>query len=106
MHVGIAVVGLVGIRGSIVGVHVVRHGAAVDQEIGRMIIFGRHRTHVGGTSDAGGRNALGDGLGLGVDLGIHFGELEQVFPVVAGFPIVVSGSREPGIGLGVREIRR
>src|SRR5437773_837668 len=41
MHVRIAVVGLVGILHGIVRVHVVRHGAPVNQEIGRMVRLGR-----------------------------------------------------------------
>ncbi len=42
MHVRVAVVGLVRILGRIVGVHVVGHRAAVDQEVRGMVGLGRN----------------------------------------------------------------
>ncbi len=41
MHVRIAVVRLVRILGRVVRIHVIRHRAAIDQEISRMIRLGR-----------------------------------------------------------------
>ena len=35
---------------------------------------------------------------LAVNVGIHLGELEQVFPVVAALGVVVGGRRQPEIG--------
>jgi len=80
MHMRIAVVRLVLILGRIVGVHVVRHRAAVDHEIDRVVGLGRHVQAA--TRGAGRAASLRRDLRqrLDVNVGIDLGELEQVFP--------------------------
>jgi len=40
VHMGVAIVGLMWILNAIVGVHIIRHGASVDHEVGRMVGLG------------------------------------------------------------------
>jgi hypothetical protein len=50
MHMRVSVVGLVGIFGGVIGIHVIGHRAAVDHEVGRMIRLSRnHETAAHGT---------------------------------------------------------
>src|SRR5882762_10167039 len=98
MEVRIAVVRLMGVLGSVVGVHVIRHGAPVDQEIDRMVRLGRDIEAASGSSShagAAGRYLL---FRIAVNDGIHFGKLEQVFAVVAGFSVVVGRMRQTEVG--------
>src|SRR5207237_10636005 len=74
-------------------------GAAVEQEV-------RGVEWVGGavrTAAHGARRAVSSGGDLRqrlvVNVGIHLGELEQVFPVVAAPGVVVRGRRQPKITL-------
>jgi len=83
MHVGVAVVRLVRIVRRVVRVHVVRHGAPVNHEVGRVIGL---RLDI-----ERGRGRSADSLRrphllfrLPVNLGVHLAPLEQVFAVVAG----------------------
>src|SRR5205807_5603973 len=110
MHVGIPVVGLVGIVGRIVGVHVVWHGTPVDQVVARMIGLGLDFERGRARKTARSRNATGDGLYLlfclFVDSRIELHELEQVFAVVTGRGVIVRRGSQPVIGvsqeLGIR----
>ncbi len=96
VHVRVAVVRLVRILRHVGPVHVVGHRAAVDHEIRGKVGLGRH---VQGTSGGGsaGRHLL---FRFAVHPQVHLGELEQVFPVVAGTRVVVGGVRQPIVKLG------
>src|SRR5437879_2684632 len=74
MHVGIAVVGLVRILEGIVRVHVVGHGAPVNQEICRMVRLGRDVETASGSSSH--TSSLSRNLQwcLDVNDGIHFSD--------------------------------
>src|SRR6266576_4919536 len=99
MHMGIAVIGLVRILRSIVWVHVIRHGTSVNHVISGMIILGSD-VHASGASGAPLARLL---FRLLVDLRIHLGELEEIFPVVAGRSMVIRRRRQPVIGLTVEQ---
>src|SRR6267142_6724086 len=98
MQVRIAIVRLMGVLRSVVGVHEVRYGAPVDQEINGMVRLGRDVEAASGSPSGActqGRHLL---LRLAVNDGIHFGKLEQVFPVVAGLSVVIGRMRQTEIG--------
>ena len=84
MHVRIAVVGLVRILAGVVRIHVVRHGAAVDHEVGRVIRLGRDVQLQPARSVQAQLASLATCLGLAMNPGIDFGELEQILAVIAG----------------------
>src|ERR1700722_17733961 len=94
MHVRVAVVGLQRILTGIVGIHVIGHGAAVDQEIRRVVGLGCDH-HAAGGLGARERCLL---FRLAMDARIHFGELEQVLAVVAGCGIIVRSRSEAVVG--------
>ena len=89
MQVRIAVIGLVRVLRRVVGIHVVGHGAAVDHEVRRVVgLGGNLETASSGTRRASSfRRDLGESLA--VNARVHLGELEEVFPVVAGLVVVV-----------------
>ena len=97
MHVRIAVVRLVRIFRRIVGIHQVGHRTSVDHEVGRDVGLGSNR-HAPRTGP--GRLFLC----LAVDPGIHLGELEQVFPVVAGARMAVRCRRQPKVMLSYTRV--
>ncbi len=95
MHVGIAVIGLVCVLRGIVGVHVIRHRAAVNQEINGVVRLSRNietASHRSRCADSRCRDLL---KCLGVNVEVHLGELEQVLAVVASFRVVVRSVRQP-----------
>src|ERR1700694_93885 len=97
MHMRIAVIRLVWILGRIVGVHVIGHGASVDQEVRRVIGLSRDVETAPRSSRVTGACCSDLCQGLGVNVGIHLGKLEEIFPVVASLGMVVGGRRKPEI---------
>ncbi len=97
VHVRVAVVRLQRILRRVIGVHVVGHGAAVHEEIRRVVRLG------GDDHAAGGIGAAQVLLCLRfvVDADVHLGELEQVLAVVAGFRVVVGGGGKAEVGVAV-----
>src|ERR1700732_4414071 len=91
MHMGIAVIGLVRILERIVGVHVVGHGASVNHEVCGMIGLSRDLEAASRSSSRAVTQRCDLRQCLAMNDGIHFGELEQVFPVVAALGVIVGG---------------
>ena len=93
MHVGIAVVRLVGVLLGVVGIHVIRHGPPVDHEVRRMIGLCRNSQ----TASRISRLAVSRGCNLRfclpMNARIDLGELEQIFAVVAGVRVVIRRMR-------------
>src|SRR5436305_13468296 len=112
MHVRIAVVRLMGILNGVVRIHVIRHGASVDHEIRGVIGLSRDLETASWKASSAAHSYLDLRLSLGMDVRIHFGELEQVFPVVTSLGVVVGSSRKAEIiftpvrlGTGVVSLR-
>ena len=107
VHVGVSVVGLVRVVGCVGRVHVVRHGAPIDEEVRRMVRLGLD-IECGGT-DTGGRTVC-DGLYLVfcllVDVRIQLHPLGEVFAVVAGLRVVIGGGCEPKVGRSTAQLLR
>ena len=105
MHVRIAVVGLMGILNSVVWIHVIRHGAAVDHEVRRMVRLGRNRETACRIGSDATSLCLDLRFCLRMNVRIHLGELEQIFAVVAASGVVVGRMREPEIILTPEPLR-
>src|ERR1700757_4095602 len=83
MHVRIPVVGLVRILCRIVRVHVVGHRAPINQEVRWMVGLSWDRETSSGSPGRAVPRCRNLRQCLVVNVGIHFGELEKVFSVVA-----------------------
>src|SRR5579862_1473470 len=112
MHVRVAVVRLIWVIRSVVGIHVVRHGAAVDQEVRGVIRLyrdsesGRARQRGSGI----GRSAIGDGLyllfRLTVNAWIQLGPLEQILTVITCLRMIVGSGCKAEIGCPSAQLLR
>src|ERR1700746_56126 len=99
MHMRISVVRLMRILRRVVRIHEIGHRAPIHHEVSRAIGLGGD-AQSGGTPDIRRWNTGTDNgqlfLGLTMNPRIDLRKLEEIFPVIAGPRMVISGGSEAG----------